>query len=262
MLLTLSRFKPFRPYFDKTRSAVSGLMFSLEMANEIEHINSKYLGMCVCVCVCYKPSVSPCMNLTTLALLLKLPVCEKRIVWSSLWNHMKDQDSLRLIFYYFPSKCFQFCMHPSSFSASLLFLVCPSGSATGVLFLFLCPWSVSQWQWWESIEVLCCHVSQIRCYNRKWLPVHGCAQWHTHMTYCHCQPNGGLAVTDTLTQIRHGSKVAAVPIKQGVIFILTRVTPLGILCRIQEELKKIMEMTGCSCLIGEFFSFIPRRPAQ
>lgn len=154
------------------------------MANEIDNINSKYLV--VCICVCYKPSVSQCMNLTTLALLLKLPICEKRIVWSSLCNHRKDKDSCTSYCSLLPFKMFPVLYASIIFSASLLFLVFPFGSATGVLFLFLCLGSVSKWQWWESIEVLCCHVSQIRCYNRKWLPVHGCAQWHTHMTYCHC----------------------------------------------------------------------------
>lgn len=47
------------------------------------------------------------------------------------------------------------------------------------------------------------------------------AQWHTHMTYYHCKPNTGRAVTDTLTWICCGSKVTAPSVKHPHIYYNT-----------------------------------------
>lgn len=67
-----------------------------------------------------------------------------------------------------------------------------------------------KWQLWESTAACWCHVNQIRCHNRKSVHMHvDAVQWHAHMTYYRCEPNAGRVVTDTLTSICCGSKVAA-----------------------------------------------------
>lgn len=91
-----------------------------------------------------------------------------------------------LLFYYFPSNCFQFCINAPSYPRLFYHSRCFSSSTAaqplmGFFFLFLFPCSVSKWQWWESTVACHCHVNQIRRHNRKWVQMHGrSAVTHTH----------------------------------------------------------------------------------
>lgn len=64
---------------------------------------------------------------------------------------------------------------PPSFFTVPLSLPFLCGSATGVFIYSCVPALCVSDKWWESTVAHSCHVSQIRCHNRKRVHIHGCS---------------------------------------------------------------------------------------
>lgn len=128
------------------------------------------------------------------------------VVRSVLQTHAERIETLCVSFCYLSSKCsISYKINiPCSF-----FKLCSSQTAlplvsSSIPVSLLCKWQLSE------VTVTCwCHVNQIRCHNRKSVHTQGGSAVTRHMTYNHCKPNAGRVVTDTLTWICSGSKVAA-----------------------------------------------------
>lgn len=131
--------------------------------------------VCLHVCVCVWPQK---IKSTTLTLLLIVYLWEIKVPFPV--EPRERRGFLYVLFFLLPLEMF-----PVLYTSIIFFSV----SVVSCLSLRLSHWRLfsipvsllCKWQRWESIEVLCCRVNQIRCYNRKWVPMHGCcALTHAH----------------------------------------------------------------------------------
>lgn len=183
------------------------------------------------------------------------------IVWSSLRNHKKRRFFLLVcapLVLLLPSQQLSPALKqkkkklpqlPRLFRTFPLFIC---GSATGVSFYSCSPGSVSKWQWWESTVAMLTRSDARTGNGSTCMDV---AQWHTHMTYCHCGAKWRPSRHRYSDMICCGSKVTAPSINQRHVHYSRSDTVLSA-HHFDPSSCSMLEITNAASLLTEHLSIL------